>query len=104
MEDDHQITNKMLQEAISTELGKPINDITIESFRISEGSNKGDNYVCIMKAIEVNAKLAGEKESRKFNYMAKCAPINALETQFFTEVCMSIYQFTKQNIAPKHSD
>ena len=50
-EDEHRITEAMLVTAIVEKLGldKDSADIRVKEFRVTEGSNKGDNFACVMK-------------------------------------------------------
>ena len=50
------------------------------------GSNKGDNYACELKAIEVLADVKGKEGEQKFNYMAKCFPMNEARVSMLKKV------------------
>jgi hypothetical protein len=57
----------------------------------SAGSNKGDNFTCIVVAVKVKAKV-GEKLHEELNYMAKVMPMNEYRASWLNEV--SSYLFT----------
>ena len=84
MEEGHKITNEILKKAIACEFSISEHEVNIERFQVSQGSNKGDNFLCVMKAVEVEAIV--EEKKRKLFYMAKCIPINAFRAKFLLEV------------------
>ena len=60
------------QEAVSTEHGVPIEDITIEDINITAGSKKGEGFVCEIAAVKFKATFQGLTLEK--NYIAKYAP------------------------------
>ena len=48
-EDGQRITEPMLVAAIANQLNDSSAEIKVKDFRISEGSQKGDNFACVMK-------------------------------------------------------
>ena len=48
-EEGHRITEPMLVAAIADQLNDTSAEIKIKDFRVSEGSQKGDNFACVMK-------------------------------------------------------
>ena len=48
-EDGHRITEPMLVAAITDLLNDSSAEIKVKDFRVSEGSQKGDNFACVMK-------------------------------------------------------
>ena len=50
----------------------------------SEGSKKGENFTCVLFALNVKAKVKGVNET--FHYMAKCMPANLFRAKWLTEV------------------
>jgi hypothetical protein len=52
-EDGHRITEAMLVEAIGALLGlekcEAESRVAVKEFTVTEGSNKGDNFACVMK-------------------------------------------------------
>ena len=67
--------NVCLQEAVSTEHGVPIEDITIEDINITAGSKKGEGFVCEIAAVKFKATFQGQTLDK--NYIAKYAPDGA---------------------------
>ena len=53
---------------------------------ITGGSNPGDNYVCVMKALSVVADVKGCDKGKRYEYMAKCIPMNQQMVEFCKEV------------------
>ena len=51
----------------------------------SAGSNKGDNFTCVIIAVKVNAKVLG-KSYNGLEYMAKVMPVNEYRTMWLEEV------------------
>ena len=46
--------------------------IKVNDFKLSDGSNKGDNYACIMKSVEVSFEVNDHK--KEVTFMVKCMP------------------------------
>lgn len=80
--DGYQISQEALEQAIKNETKSQ--NVTVKSFERSGGSNKGENFTCVMIAIEVTALVDGQEKC--FHYMAKCLPANAFRAKFITEV------------------
>ncbi|XP_040570973.1 uncharacterized protein [Lepeophtheirus salmonis] len=58
-----------VQKALLTELNKSEKDVQIKGVKETPGSKKGDNFICKIKAISVEAEIEGEV--RTFEYMCK---------------------------------
>ena len=80
----HQIQSEVLRKAISKDKGYPIESIKVGEIRKSEGSAKGENFTCVLFALEVEAEIGGQNE--KFHYMAKCLPANEYRQEFLKDV------------------
>ena len=87
--DGYQISQEALEQAIKNETKSQ--NVTVKSFERSGGSNKGENFTCVMIAIEVTALVDGQEKC--FHYMAKCLPANAFRAKFITEVLLLIFNF-----------
>ena len=87
--DGYQISQEALEQAIKNETKSQ--NVTVKSFERSGGSNKGENFTCVMIAIEVTALVDGQEKC--FHYMAKCLPANAFRAKFITEVFLLIFNF-----------
>jgi hypothetical protein len=52
-EEGHRITEPFLIEAIADQLGLDKTEaekrVAVKDFKVTEGSNKGDNFACVMK-------------------------------------------------------
>ena len=52
-EEGHRITEPFLVEAIADQLGLEKSEaekrVSVKDFKVTEGSNKGDNFACVMK-------------------------------------------------------
>lgn len=83
-EDGYQIDNCLLQESIAQEVGCFKEDVSIEKFTLAAGSNKGDNFTCVLKAVDVDAKVKGE--ARNFKYMIKCVPVSEYRAHILEEL------------------
>jgi hypothetical protein len=60
--------------------------VVVEKMDISEGSNKGDNFACVMKAVTAHAKVKGEGVAKPYHFMAKCMPMNPVREKGLREV------------------
>ena len=85
VQDGYQISHEALEKAIKGETQRQ--NVTVLTFETSGGSNKGENFTCVMIAIEVKALVDGQEKC--FHYMAKCLPANAFRAKFITEVFLN---------------
>ncbi len=58
----------------------------------SAGSNKGDNFTCVIIAVKVKAKLLG-KSYDELEYMAKVMPVNEYRAMWLEEVIFTFNFF-----------
>jgi hypothetical protein len=68
----------------------------------SAGSNKGDNFTCVIIAVKVKAKVFG-KSYDELEYMAKVMPVNEYRAMWLEEVIFYSIHFVKffqKNILP----
>ena len=82
--DGHQITRENLALAISNQRQCSVEEVDIKDFSSKAGSNKGENFTCLIYAVEVDAVVKGKAE--KFHFIAKCLPGNAFRAQWINEV------------------
>jgi hypothetical protein len=83
-EEGHRLTNTILSKAISKAMAVSEDEVKIVKFELTAGSNKGDNFMCVMKAVSIEAKVSGK--SKQFNLMAKCMPMNPIREKQLREV------------------
>lgn len=57
---------------MAREHGVPVEAVTISDVSIKPGSKKGDGFMCLIAAIDLEATVSGQK--LKKNYIAKYAP------------------------------
>lgn len=81
VEEGHRITDKIVISAIADELGISDSKIKLHGFEVGEGSKKGDNFACVVKAIIAKASIDGG-ESRDFHFIAKCMPMNPMRQEW----------------------
>ncbi len=68
------ITNGVLIATIADHFNiENLQTIKINDFKLSEGSNKGDNYACVMKSVKVRFQVEDGQEKEAM-YMVKCMP------------------------------
>jgi hypothetical protein len=84
IEDGHRVNDDMLVKALANELDVPHGDIKIKSFEVSGGSNKGDNFACVMKAVDFVAVVKGKEQ--KHRYLVKSIPMNEFRAKWLNEV------------------
>ncbi len=84
MEDGHRLSKAILKRALASSLSAAEEGIEISSFDVSEGSAKGENFVCVMKAVSLRAMVNGKED--EYHFMVKCYPMNELRVKFLTEV------------------
>jgi hypothetical protein len=83
-EDGYQITKALLAKSIAIEKECTVDEVVIEEFSTSGGSNKGENFTCVLVAVDIKASVKGQSET--FNYMIKCLPSSELRAKRLTEV------------------
>ena len=88
MASQHRITEDIVAASMARDLGVAADDVVVKDFKVSEGSNRGDNYACEMKAIDVEATVKGEDVER--HYMAKCYPMAEFRVTGLKEARMSV--------------
>lgn len=47
--------------------------IKVNDFKLSDGSNKGDNYACVMKSVKVSFEV-NDDQKKEVTFMVKCMP------------------------------
>ena len=98
MQNGYQISHELLQRAIAIDQNCNLEDVKVQTISKSTGSNKGENFTCVLFALQVEATLLKEEEQAKtFHYMAKCLPANEHRAKFLTEV---ILYWTQWNVLP----
>ena len=81
------VSEVVLKKAVASDFGLEDHlHVTVLDMKVSLGAKKGDNFVCVMKAVEAKVLIKGEKEERTVHYMAKCMPTNELKASFIQEV------------------
>ena len=80
----YQLTKENIAHGIANNKNCDVDDITILDFSTKAGSNKGENFTCIIYALDIKAIVKGREES--FYYIAKCLPANAFRSQWLKEV------------------
>ena len=100
-EDGHQITHEVLQRAIAIDRNCNFEDVKVQEISKSHGSNKGENFTCVLFALDIKA-IVNVSEARTtqqqqqlekmetFHYMAKCLPASPHRTKFLNEVVNSV--------------
>ena len=83
-ESGHRLTKPILAASIARDLSVEADEVEVLSFEVSPGSKDGDNYSCVMKAVEVEAVVKDKKISKR--YMAKCYPMNEFRAKSLKEV------------------
>jgi hypothetical protein len=82
--DGYQINNESLTRAIVAQLGCKPSDVFITEFSSKPGSKIGENFTCILFAVEVKAQIKGRYET--FHFMVKCLPASEVRAKFITDV------------------
>ncbi len=84
-EESARITKEILAQGIADVLSiKDASKIKVESFEVSAGSKVGDNFACVMLAVEAKARVDGGPE-RTFPFMAKVTPMNPMREKWLKE-------------------
>ena len=68
----HPITNSILEKAFRNKYEAHHSDVKIKSFEVTPGSNKGDNYACLIHKVQAEFTVRGE--AMKDGLMFKCFP------------------------------
>ena len=84
MSSKHRITEEVLKKAIASKYGKDESVISILDFDVTEGSNKGDNFACEMKAVKAKVNVDGEEHVE--DLMTKAFPFNEFRIKWLVEV------------------
>ena len=90
---EHNLTNSILQKGVASYKSVNVEDVEIVDFKVTPGSNKGDNFSCIMGAVEITAKVKGGQEEI-LNWMAKMMPQTEMKKEFIEDSKM----FDKESI------
>ncbi len=83
-EEGHRLTGEILAKAIAKAASAEESGIEVLDFEVSAGSNKGDNFACVMKAVTVKAKVDGEE--KEFKFMTKAIPLHPMREKGIREV------------------
>ena len=81
----HQINKVVLAKAIAQDRKCNTKDVKVEEISKSQGSNKGENFTCVLFALDIKASVSGNKPET-FQYMAKCLPANEFRAKFLQEI------------------
>ena len=80
----HRITEAILRQSLATKYGKDESKVKVTGFEVTEGSKKGDNFACEMKAVKVKAVVDGEEKVE--DLMTKAFPFNEWRIKWLQEV------------------
>ena len=83
------ITVDILEEVVAKDFGCQTSDVTIINYSCSAGSNKGDNFTCVVIAVKVKAKVL-DKLHEGLQYMAKVMPANEYRASWLNEVLSNL--------------
>jgi hypothetical protein len=83
-ENGYQITKAHLSKAIAADKKCQVEEIVIEDISKTDGCNKGENFTCVLFAVEIKATIKGQSET--LNYMVNCMPLNEFRAKFLTDV------------------
>ena len=84
-EEEKQITVEILEQVVAKYFSCNVPDVTIINYECSAGSNKGDNFTCVVIAVKVKAKV-GDKLHEELSYMVKVMPNNEYRASWLNEV------------------
>ena len=80
----YQLTKENLARGIANHKNCGIEDVEIQEFSLRPGSKPGENYLCVMFAVDIEATVQGKPET--FYYMAKCLPANEFRAKYLNGV------------------
>lgn len=60
--------------------------VEIESFELSDGSNPGENFACVLKSVRVRCRIGDQGEWAEKCYMAKLFPLSQGQETWLREV------------------
>jgi hypothetical protein len=80
----HRITADMLAKALANELHLAREETEIRSFEVSGGSDRSDNFACVMKTVDFVAVVKGKEQGH--NYLVKSVPVNEFRAKWLNEV------------------
>ena len=79
------ITKEILQHAVANENACALNEVEVLRYKTSEGSKKGENFLGVLVAAEVEAQVKGGIP-KTYYYMVKCVPNNPYRADYLQEV------------------
>lgn len=83
----NQINGERLTKAIAAKLLCEPNDVLVVNYATSPGSNRGENFICVLFAVEVQAKIKGRRDDvETLHFMVKCLPVSEGRVKFANEV------------------
>ena len=85
MEEAHRLTEAVLVKSLAEEFQVKEDEVKLTSFEVSGGSEKGDNFSCVMKKVKMVADVKGQPRGQTYNYLAKCFPMNEWRIKWLKE-------------------
>ena len=70
-EDGHQITHEVLQRAIAIDRNCNFEDVKVQEISKSHGSNKGENFTCVLFALDIKAIVNVSERTTQQNTLLK---------------------------------
>lgn len=87
-EEDKRITTEIIRESLAQKFAVHINDVEVLNFKVEEGIKAGENFNCVMKAVEAKALIAGEE--KKAEFMVKVMPMSEQQIKWLTTVRLTL--------------
>ena len=85
------ITDSILAKALAEKHEVHVKDVKVLGKEITAGSNKGDNYACIMYKVLARSEVRGERKEDRF--MFKVFPIEEHFVKLLVEVILAFQAF-----------
>ena len=86
MEANHRITEAMVVQSVAVEAKVEPRRVSVKSFEVTEGNKKGENFSCILKAVNGVARIEGNEDLFNFEYIVKCLPQNEFRLKLLQDV------------------
>lgn len=81
------ITTEIVRESLAQKFEVHIKDVEVLGFEVEAGIKPGENFSCVMKAVEAKALIAGVE--KKAGFMAKVMPISEQQIKWLTTVSLT---------------
>lgn len=85
MEEGNRINKSLLTLAVANQCGVRPEEVEVEAIDIAGGSQAGENYLSVLKAVDAKAKVRGGS-SQLFHYMIKTFPMSQTQIHLVKEV------------------